>query len=154
MRIYLHFLLDIAVALSLSFGEARAQEAIRRGDPITLRIDSVRSIAPEERVGFSKSLSVYAVSASSPTASYILYCTKNAPEAGQSYTALDEYVSGDYSWLHLWPVERKSLQQIKGAESKKKGRLYRVIILQNVLPEPHPDLACDIYSEKMKEGTN
>jgi hypothetical protein len=123
----------------------QAQEAIRNGEPFTVNVTSVRSVAPEEHVGFSKSWEVYRVAADGPKMSYILYCTKAAPHVGQSYTALDEYVSADFSWLHLSPVDRKTLES--QSEKKKKGRLYRVIIIQNMLPEPHPDSACDIYSE-------
>ncbi len=123
---------------------ALAQDAIRNGDPFTLHVVKVRSVAPEERVGFSKSLETYAVAAYGPRMSYVLYCTKAAPQAGRDYTALDELVSANYSWLHLWPVERDTIEQSK---KKKKGRLYRVIVIQNVLPEPKPDLACDIHSE-------
>lgn len=122
---------------------AMTQDAIKNGDAFTLHVTDVRSIAPEGHVGFSKTLGVYAVTASGPRTSFVLYCTKAAPQAGQEYTALDEYVSTNYSWLHLWPVERNSIEQSK----KKKGRLYRVIIIQNMLPEPKPDVACDIHSE-------
>src|ERR1039458_1871421 len=125
---------------------ALAQDAIRKGDPFTLHITNVHSVAPESRVGFSKSLEVYAVSAYGPKMSYVLYCTKAAPQAGQTYTALDEYVSADFSWLHLWPVERNTIEPPPGTK-KKKGRLYRVIIIQNMQPEPRPDVACDIHSE-------
>ena len=128
--------------------EGQAQEAIRKGDPFTLHITNVRSVAPEGHVGFSKSLEVYAVSAYGPAMSYVLYCTKSAPETGQAYTALDEYVSANFSWLHLWPVEIKTIDPPPdGATKKSKGRLYRVIIIQNMQPEPHPDASCDIHSE-------
>lgn len=123
----------------------KAQEAIRNGEPINVHIANVRIVAPEEHVGFSKSWEVYRVAADAPKMSYILYCTKAAPQVGRSYTALDENVSANFSWLHLWPVDRKTLES--QPEKKKKGRLYRVIIIQNMLPEPHPDLACDIFSE-------
>jgi len=137
----------LLAALACSTMETRAQEAIRNGEPFNLQVTNVRSVAPESRIGFSKSWEVYAVSAHGPSLTYILYCTKGAPEAGRGYTALDEYVSADLSWLHLWPVERMTLAPIPRTAKKKKGRLYRVIIIQNMLPEPHPDLACDIHSE-------
>ena len=138
--------LVIAVVFAVIAMPSTAQEAIRNGDPFTLSITDVRSISPEKRVGFSKTLEVYAVTAYGPNMSYVLYCAKAGPHAGQTYTALDEYVSADYSWLHLWPVEKKNLNLLSD-KSKKKGRLYRVIIIQNMLPQPNPDLACDIYSE-------
>lgn len=138
----MRFVNALAVIL-FCYAWASAQDAIRNGDPFTLHVTEVRSIAPEGHVGFSKTLEVYAVNARGPQKSYVLYCTKSAPQAGQDYTALDEYVSANYSWLHLWPVERTTLQESK----KKKGRLYRVIIIQNMSPEPKPDAACDIHSE-------
>jgi hypothetical protein len=125
---------------------ALAQDAIKIGDPFTLHITNVRSVAPESRVGFSKSLEVYAVSAYGPKMSYVLYCTKAAPQAGQTYTALDEYVSADFSWLHLWPVEKNTIEAPPGTK-KRKGRPYRVIIIQDMQPGPRPDAACDIHSE-------
>jgi hypothetical protein len=121
---------------------------MRRTDPIALQIKSVRSISAEKRVGFSKSLEVYAVDASGPLNTYVLYCVKMVPEAGQTYTSLDAYVVSGLSSLHLWPVERSTLELPPG--SSKKGRLYRVIIIQNIAPGQHPDLACDIHSEAAK----
>ena len=125
---------------------AYTQETIRNGEPFTLHVAEVRSLATESHVGFSKALEVYAVTATSPRMSYVLYCTKAAPQVGQAYKALDEYVSADFSWLHLWPVEKTTLD-LPPATKKKKGRLYRVIIIQDMMPEPKPDLACDIHSE-------
>jgi hypothetical protein len=126
-----------------------AQSLFRRGGPFDLHITDVLSIAPEKHVGFSKSLEVYSVTAYGPEMSYILYCTKAAPETGKVYTALDEYVVSDLSFLHLWPVERSTLDLPPNAS--KKGRLYRVIIIQDVSPGNKPDLACDIYSEKRRQ---
>jgi hypothetical protein len=79
--------------------------------------------------------------------SYVLYCAKAAPESGKVYNALDEYVVSDLSALHLWPVERSTIDLPAGAS--KKGRLYRVIIIQDIAAGNRPDLACDIYSEKV-----
>lgn len=141
MRIASNILLSV-IALAAS---TQAQDAIRVGEPFTVHITNVRSVAPEEHVGFSKTWETYRVAANGPGVSYILYCTKAAPHVGDSYTAMDEYVSADFSWLHLWPVDRKTLGPQSG--KKKKGRLYRVITIRNMLPEPHPDSACDIYSE-------
>jgi len=135
----------LVMVLAICAGTAWAQKAVRNGEPFTLQVTTVRSLAPESHVGFSKSLEVYAVTAHSPQMSYVLYCTKAAPQTGQTYTALDEYVSADFSWLHLWPIEKNTLDAPLG--KKKKGRLYRVIIIQNMMPEPKPDVACDIYSE-------
>ena len=122
------------------------QDLYRRSGPVDLQIKKVRSVAAEKRMGFSKSLEVYAVSANSPQMQYVLYCTKSAPQTGKVYSALDEYVSSNLSFLHLWPVERSTLDLPEG--QKKGGRLYRVIIIQNVSDSKHPDLACDIYSEQ------
>lgn len=105
MRIGVNLFICFVSAVVLPL-RAQTQDAIRNGEPFSMRVISVRSIAQEGHVGFSKSLEVYAVSANGPTKSYVLYCTKAAPQSGQTYTALDEYVSGNYSWLHLWPVER------------------------------------------------
>src|ERR1039458_1426018 len=146
MHIHVRRIFLAAVMMSYVV-KAPGQDAIRNGEPFTLHVSNVRSVAPESRVGFSKSLEVYAVSAYGPKMSYVLYCTKAAPQTGQAYTALDEYVSADFSWLHLWPVERKTIELPPTEAKKKKGRLYRVIIIQNMLPEPHPDAACDIRSE-------
>ncbi len=126
-----------------------AQGMIDHGEPFALSVTSVRSLSHDERVGFSKALELYAVTAHGPKMSYVLYCTKVAPKAGQDYPALDEYVGANYSWLHLWPVEKKTLELPPG--SKKSGRMYRVIIIQNVMPEPKPDTACDIYSETARQ---
>lgn len=127
----------------------QAQDLFRRGGPFDLHITDVRSIAPEKRVGLSRSLELYSVTAYGPQMSYILYCTKAAPESGKVYTALDEYVASDLSFLHLWPVERSTIDLPSGA--KKNGRLYRVIIIQNIAPGQKPDLACDIYSEHARQ---
>lgn len=140
----------ILVLMIVWGASTQAQDAIRNGEPFTLHITNVRSVAPEERVGFGKSWELYAVSAYGLKMSYVLYCTKSAPQTGQSYTALDEYVSANFSWLHLWPVERKTIEPPPGTKYKK-GRLYRVIIIQNMQPEPHPDVACDIHSETARQ---
>jgi hypothetical protein len=124
---------------------SQAQEIVRRGEPFDLHVTTVRSLDHDSRVGFSKAWELYAVAGYGPKMTYVLYCTKAAPKAGQVYSAMDEYVDKNHSWLHLWPVEKDTLELPPGA--KKKGRLYAVIIVQNVLPEPKPDLACDIHSE-------
>ena len=138
--------LAILTAMMLWPPQGRSQEAIRNGEPFPLRVTNVRSLEPEGRVGFSKNWLLYAVNGYGPHMSYILYCTNAAPQAGQTYTALDEYVSSDLSWLHLWPVEKKNIQLPPGTK-KKKGRLYRVVIIQNMASEPKPDVACDLHSE-------
>ena len=125
-----------------------AAEFHSRSDPFTLQVTAVRSLDHDSRVGFSKALELYAVNAYGPRMSYVLYCSKAAPEVGRSYTAIDAYVSADYSWLHLWPVEKQSLPPSILTYGKKKGRLFRVIAIQNVRSDPRSDLACDIYSEK------
>jgi hypothetical protein len=108
-----------------------------------LHIERVRSVGPETRVGFGKSLPLYAVDASSTTTQYVLYCVRAAPKEGATYSAQEDYVSSNYSALRLWPAEKRSLG-IKGS-----GRLYRVIGMDNVLPgDSHPDVACDVYSER------
>jgi hypothetical protein len=122
------------------------------GAPMQLHVTGVRSIAPERRLGFSKSLEVFAVDAystvsvgswvSPPQRKYVLYCVKIAPEAGSVYDSQDEYIDANYSFLHLWPVDKESLGL------KERGRLYRVVSINNVSAGPHPDLACDVYSAK------
>ncbi len=74
-----------------------------------------------------------------------------SPEAGRSYPALDEYVSGDLSALHLWPIQKRDINLPAGV--KRKGVLYRVLIVQNVLPTERPDIVCDIQSENVFAGT-
>jgi hypothetical protein len=142
--------LCILTSMVLSAALATTQEALRNGDPFTLTVTNVRSIAPESRVGFSKTSEVYAVTAYGSQMSYVLYCAKAAPQTGQAYTALDEYVSADLSWLHLWPVEKKAIDSLPST-TKKMGRLYRVLIIQNMVPGPKPDVACDIHSEAAKQ---
>lgn len=138
--------LIVLAAATIWVGIMHAQDLFRRAGPFDLHITSVRSLGPEERVGFGKSLELYAVTGSGQQMSYVLYCTKAAPEAGRTYTALDEYVVSDLSPLHLWPVERSTVDLPPGA--KKTGRLYRVIIIQDIASGPRPDLACDIHSEQ------
>ncbi len=140
-------LLFVLWALLFGCVSGEAQEFHSSGDPFSLQITSVRSLDHDSRVGFSKAPELYAVNASGPGKSYVLYCVKTAPEAGRSYTAIDAYVSSDYSSLHLWPVEKKTLPPTVLTYGTKKGRLFRVITIQNVTSSPKPDLACDIYSE-------
>lgn len=143
------FLCSLA-SLILCWTNTFAQDLISHGPPFTLHVTQVRSLAHDTRVGFSKVPELYAITAYGPKMSYVLYCSKVTPQSGRDYTALDEYVGADYSWLHLWPVEKKDLQLPPGTK-KKNGRMYRVIIIQNVAPEPKPDTACDIYSETAKQ---
>ena len=140
----------VVASAIVTAGMVRGQELFKRNGPFDLHIVDVRSIAPERRIGFGKSSELYAVTAYGPQMSYVLYCTKFAPESGRVYSANDEYVTSDLSAQHLWPVERSTLALPPGA--KKKGRLYRVIIIQNVFPGPHPDIGCDIYSEKATQA--
>jgi hypothetical protein len=136
-------LLSVVLACATAL---QAQEIVKRGEPFDLHVTTVRSLDHDSRVGFSKAWELYAVTGYGPKNTYVLYCTKAAPKAGQVYSALDDYVDANHSWLHLWPVEKNTLELPPG--HKKKGRLYAVIIIQNVLPEPQPpDLACDINSE-------
>jgi hypothetical protein len=113
--------------------------------PFSLQVTSVRSLNSDERVGFSKALELYAVTAYGPETSYTLYCVKYGPEAGKTYTALTSYVDSSLSALHLWPVEKQTLNLPSG--TKTKGRVYRVVIIQDIRSGPKPDLACDIRSE-------
>jgi hypothetical protein len=46
-------------------------------------------------------------------------------------------------------VEKSTIDLPPGV--KKKGRMYRVIIIQDIAPGPKPDLACDIYSEQARQ---
>jgi|WetSurMetagenome_2_1015567.scaffolds.fasta_scaffold656984_2 hypothetical protein len=139
-------ILAIAVSATICALAAQAQDLFSRNPPFGLHITDVRSIAPERHVGFSKTLELYSVTAYGQGMSYVLYCTKVAPESGKVYTALDDYVVSDLSALRLWPVERSTINLPAGAS--KKGRLYRVIIIEDIAAGNRPDLACDIYSEK------
>jgi TPR repeat protein len=130
---------------------AEAQRLSQReaaGGPGTfeLHVTNVRSLEHDRRVGFSKALVVYAVSAYGPKVSYVLYCVKVAPRAGQVYEAVDEYL--DSSWLRLWPVERSTLP----SGTKQRGRVFRVITLRGAGESAKfPDLACDISSETARQ---
>ena len=135
--------------LVVASGTAWPQDVFTRSR-FNLQIESVQSIAPEKRLGFSRSLEAYSVTASGPEMSYVLYCTKGAPQTGRVYTAADAYVVSDLSFLHLWPVERSTLDLPPGAS--KRGRLYRVIIIQDVATGKRPDLACDIHSERARQA--
>jgi hypothetical protein len=126
---------------------ATAQDAIRNGDPLRVTVNSVRSISPEERVGFSKSWATYRVDASSADQAFTVYCVNRSPLSGKTYNTLDEYVSKEYSALRLWPVERSTLGSVAMRKAKK-GRLYRVLIFQGLDDGPHPDLACDMYKDQ------
>jgi len=97
--------------------EKIASKIVHNGGPVDLHVTEAHSIAPEKKIGFSKSLEVYAVDAystvsvggwsSSPQTIYVLYCVKAAPEVGKIYVAHDENIDSNYSFLHLWPVEKK-----------------------------------------------
>lgn len=144
----------IALCTSPAFAKSKKDQIglYPNGTPMTLHVTQVRSISPETRVGFSKSWETYAVDAystvsigswiSGPQMGYVLYCVNKAPAVGKSYAAQDVYIAHDYSFLHLWPVEKRSIGL------KEKGRLYRVVRINNVNPAPYPDLACDVYSAK------
>ena len=84
-------------------------EAIGHNESFDLHIMNVRSLERGKRVGFNKAWELYAVTAYGPKMSYVLYCTKAAPETGRVYTALDEYVSADLSWLPCGRWRRKAL---------------------------------------------
>jgi hypothetical protein len=127
----------------------QCQEIVPRGDPFELHVTNVRSLDHDSRVGFSKALEVYTVSGYGPRMSYVLYCTKVAPKAGRVYKALDEYVDGNHSWLDVWPVEKSTIEL--PPQYKKKGRMFAVIVVQDVMPGPKPDTACDIYSETARQ---
>jgi len=132
--------------------EKIASKIAENGGPVDLHITEVRSIAPEKKVGFSRSLEVYAVEAystvsiggwsSSPQTIYVLYCVKAAPEVGKSYVSRDENIESNYSFLHLWPVEKTTIGL------NESGRLFRVVTMRDVSTGKFPDLACDVYSAK------
>ncbi len=120
---------------------------VKIGDPFSARATQVRPVSTEERVGFSKTLTVYHVSVSGPDADYSVYCVKKASQAGRTYTVSIDYLDGSLSWLHLWPEEKKNLNLPPGQSTR--GRAYRMMVFQNVTDDPRmkPDLACDIKSE-------
>lgn len=130
--------------------EKIAQRIIHNGGPFVLHVTSVRSISPEKRLGFTKSLGVYAIDAYSSVkigdwesgafTAYTLYCVNAFPSVGSLYTSTDENVGNDYSFFHLWPVEKRSIGLNEG------GRMYRVIHMQDVISGKYPDLSCDVYS--------
>ena len=132
--------------------EKIASKIVHNGGPVDLHVTEAHSIAPEKKIGFSKSLEVYAVDAystvsvggwsSSPQTIYVLYCVKAAPEVGKIYVAHDENIDSNYSFLHLWPVEKKTIGL------NENGRLYRVVTMRDVSAGKFPDLACDVYSAK------
>ena len=132
--------------------EKIAYKIVHNGGPVDLHITEVRSIAPEKKVGFSRSLELYAVDAystvsiggwsSGPQTIYVLYCVKAAPEVGKSYISRDENIDSNYSFLHLWPVEKTTIGL------NESGRLFRVVTMQDVSTGKFPDLACDVYSAK------
>ena len=132
--------------------EKIASKIAHNGGPVDLHVTEARSIAPEKKIGFSKGLEVYAVDAystvsiggwsSSPQTIYVLYCVKAAPEVGKTYVAHDENIDSNYSFLHLWPVEKRTIGL------NENGRLYRVVTMRDVSAGKFPDLACDVYSAK------
>jgi hypothetical protein len=132
--------------------EKIAYKVAHSGGTIDLHIIEVRSIAPEKRVGFSRSLEVYAVDAystvsigswsSAPQTVYVLYCVKGAPEVGKTYVSHDENIESNYSFLHLWPVEKTTIGL------NESGRLFRVVTMRDAFAGKIPDLACDVYSAK------
>jgi hypothetical protein len=129
---------------AISAGSAQ-DHIFNMSEPFSLQVITVRSLNPDERAGFSKAWELYDVTAYGPKTSYTLYCAKYSPDAGKSYTALTSYVDSSLSALHLWPVEKQTLNLPPG--SKTKGRAYRVVIIQNIRSGSKPDLACDIRSE-------
>ena len=156
----------IAVASATNWSRMMQAQELYMHAPFDLHITNVRSIAPEKRMGFSKTLQVYSVTAyrnvfsNAPVPagqlipeiamSYVLYCVKTAPETGRTYKARDAYVGSGLSFLHLWPVEKKDVELPPGTKNKK-GRLYRVIIIQDIVSGSKPDVACDIYSEQARQ---
>jgi len=136
----------LLAGLLFAISAASAQDHIfNMSEPFSLQVITVRSLNPDERVGFSKAWELYDVTAYGPKSSYSLYCVKYSPQAGKTYIALTSYVDSDLSALHLWPVEKQTLNLPPG--TKIKGRVYRVVIIQNIRSGPKPDLACDIRSE-------
>jgi hypothetical protein len=134
----------LAVLLLTSVALAKSEYHPYDG-PFDLVVTEVRSIAPETRSGFGKSLPLFAVNAYSPRLSYVLYCTQTGPEAGRTYKGAEVFVSGNYSFLHLWPTKRESLPD--GVERGSEKTLYRVVVINDVRAGVKPDLACDIHSE-------
>jgi hypothetical protein len=132
--------------------EKIAFKIAHNGGRVDLHITEARSVAPEKKIGFSKSLEVYAVDAystvsiggwsSSPQTIYVLYCVKAAPEVGKTYVSRDENIDSNYSFLHLWPVEKTTIGL------NESGRLYRVVTMRDVSTGKFPALACDVYTAK------
>ena len=117
------------------------------GDPFSALVTQVRNLTSSERVGFSKAKTLYHVSVSAPKANYDVYCVDAAPLAGNTYTVEIDYLDGSFSFLRLWPEEKKNLNLPPGRSTK--GRAYRMMVFQNVRTDPRrkPDIACDIKTE-------
>lgn len=78
---------------------------------------------------------------------YVLACPKTAPEPGSIYWGGDTYVAPEYSYLHLWPAERRDV----GLSGK--GRVYRTVTLYLDPSDISKHVICDVYSaEVVPEG--
>jgi hypothetical protein len=122
-----------------------SNDIFHSGDPFNLKILEVRSLGADQKVGFSHVPHVYAVEAENGTTHYTLYCVNYSPEPGKTYQASEDFVSSDFSFLKLWPVDRNDASL--GLPSKG-PRLFRVVTFFNALTGKQPRLACDIYKEK------
>jgi hypothetical protein len=111
-----------------------------------LTITEVRSlVSGHARVGLNKLPSLYSVFAFNETTNYLLYCEKAAPDAGRVYGAFAAYVDADHSPLQLWPEERANLNIPKGCNTK--GRVYKVVLLNDVASGKYHNLVCDVKEE-------
>lgn len=140
MRVFLSALLTLS-----TFALAPAKptnELFHYGPPFDLRVDQVRSLGAEQKVGFSHVPHVYAVEGVGDHRHYTLYCTKIAPEVGQTYNVQEDLVGANFSFLHLWPVDRSDATFTLPAKGPK---LYRVVTFFNMLKGKQTDVTCDIY---------
>ena len=134
------------VIAAILLGFASKGELYTYAGPFDLQVTQVRSVAPEQRAGFGKTKGLYAVSADSPRTRYLLYCVALAPEAGTTYKSTEVFLSRDYSFLHLWPVDRADVP-IPDLPKKGEKTLYRVVVIQNASSGTKSDLACDIKTK-------
>jgi hypothetical protein len=132
------------ILLAFVLAPVASDQIFHYTDPFDLKVDEVHSLGPDQKVGFSHVPHVYAVEATNIRAKYTLYCTRIAPESGHSYKAQEDFVTGNFSFLHLWPVDRREADLYL---PPKGPQLYRVVVFKDILIGKQPDMACDVYKK-------
>jgi hypothetical protein len=140
MRAFPLVLLGLAV-FRIGVGQP-TNDLFHYGAPFDLRVDQVRSLGAEQKVGLSRVPHIYAVEGVGDHRHYTLYCTKIAPEAGQTYHVQEDLVGANFSFLHLWPVDRRDATFSLPAKGP---QLYRVVTFFDLLKGKQTDVTCDIY---------